>query len=189
MSVNKIIKVGVDFDGVVAYNPLRIFRAPIVSVKKNILKKNKVKFFIPETPVQKLFFKLAHEFSLLPSIGTEMLRGLSEEGELETHLVSGRYAYLNPGLYKWLKKHDLDNSFTSINPNELNEQPHLFKKRMVDKLKLDYFIEDNLDIVNYLSARTRARVMWIYNIIDKNNPYTYKYPYLKKALEAIVKNE
>lgn len=189
MGSERKIKIGVDFDGVLAYNPLRIFRAPVVLFKKKILKKSKIKFYIPKTIPEKLFFRLAHDFSIFPSIGAYSLNTLVNEGKIEAHLVSGRYAYLNPGLYKWLEEHNLRDSFMSINPNVKDEQPHLFKERTLDELQLDYFIEDNLDIVNYLSTRSKTRILWIYNILDRKKPYPDKYPYLKKALEEIVRQD
>ena len=91
-------------------------------------------------------------------------------------------------ILKLLKHYKLVDDTTTL-PDDWRE--YLFERDEAAAISelLDYFIEDNLDIVNYLSTRTKIRVMWIYNILDRNNPYIYKYPYLKKALEAIIGNE
>jgi hypothetical protein len=70
--------------------------------------------------------------------------------------------------------------------NVHDKQPHIHKLETIEELDLDYFIEDNWDIVNHLRGRSKTRVLWIYNIIDRNIDYPYKYPYLRKALEHIA---
>ena len=63
---------------------------------------------------------------------------------------------------------------------------HIYtNKELYKRKKFDYFIEDNLDIVTHVAPVSKTKVLWIYNILDRRNPYTLKYPYLKKALEQI----
>jgi hypothetical protein len=57
---------------------------------------------------------------------------------------------------------------------------------MINKLGLDYFIEDNFDIVDYLGRETKAKVLWVYNFMDRNYQYKNKFPTLRKALEKVV---
>lgn len=184
--MKKKIIVGLDFDGVVAYNPLRIVRAPITYIKRTLFQSKKIEFYIPKSPLEKLLFYVPHQLSILPSIGMNMLKEMVEKGIVEAHLVSGRYAYLDSGLRTWLKNRDVEKIFTSIHTNINDEQPHLFKEKIIRKLKLDYFIEDNLDIVEYLTPRVDTTVLWIYNIFDRNVQYKNKYPHMKQALEDIL---
>ena len=58
---------------------------------------------------------------------------------------------------------------------------------MVNKHKLAIFIEDNLDIVKHLHGRSKTKIYWIYNIVDRHYPHPYKFPYLERALEKIMK--
>jgi hypothetical protein len=182
----KKVKVGIDFDGVLAYNPLRIFRLPVSFLKGYIVPKKKSEFYIPKNPLMQFAFWVPHQMSIFPAIGADLLRKAMEQGDIEAHLVSGRYAYLHPGLIQWLKWQKMYHLFKSVNGNSLDEQPHIYKERMIKDLNLDYFIEDNLNIVEHLKTKSRARVMWIYNIFDRNYIYPHKYPYLKKALEVIL---
>jgi len=60
---------------------------------------------------------------------------------------------------------------------------------MCQKFKFDYYIEDNWDIVNSLNGKTRTKLFWIYNILDRGRKYSFKFPYLKLALEQIKRDE
>ena len=187
---SKKLRIGFDFDGVIAYNPLRILRAPVMFVRRAFTKKNDLDFPVPKNKPFKLLWALAHETSFYPSYGLAELKKLMKEGKIEAYLVTGRYSFLESSLHKWLKKHGLDGLFTGIYLNKRNQQPHKFKEEMIDKLKLDMFVEDNWDIVNYLSTQARKSgkkldVHWIYNLLDRSKPYEKKHPYLKKFLDHI----
>lgn len=182
----KPIKIGIDFDGVLAYNPFRLVRSPVTFVKRHILGVKKLEFIVPKTKVQQAVWSLLHESSIFPAMGVPLLEQLVDEGVVEAHLVTARYSFLQNSLYRWLERHKLRKLFASITINKNDEQPHLYKTRVVTQNKFDYFIEDNLDIVTHLSkGAVSTRVLWIYNILDRGFAYPYKFPYLKKALEAI----
>ena len=69
--------------------------------------------------------------------------------------------------------------------NEKDEQPHEFKERMIKELKLDIFVEDNLDIVRHLRKTTPSHIVWVYNLFDFFVHDDHRYPDLKKAVEYI----
>lgn len=184
--VKKIIQVGIDFDGVLAYNPFRVVRAPITYVKRNILGENKTRFYVPKTPLERIVWAVLHESSVFPAQGVDLLRTLVKEKKIEAHLVTARYSFLQPQLYTWINKHNIENLFSSITINEKDQQPHIYKSNIVKVKKFDYFIEDNLDIVNHMAKLHPTNVLWIYNVIDRGYPYPYKFPYLQKALEYIA---
>ncbi len=179
------IRIGVDFDGVVAYNPFRVVRAPITGFKRLFFGQRKVKFWVPQAPWQRLLWGALHESSVFPARGVELLRELSKDDRFELHLVTARYSFLHESLRRWLTKYDMHDMFDSIHINERDEQPHLYKHAKLEGLKLDYFIEDNYDIVSYLHGKTKTKVFWIYNITDRGIEYADKFPYLEKALLAI----
>lgn len=183
--VKKIIQVGIDFDGVLAYNPFRVVRAPITYVKRNVLGENKTRFYVPNTSIERLVWTLLHESSVFPAQGVSLLKTLVKEKKIEAHLVTARYSFLQPQLYAWINKHKIENLFSSITINKKDQQPHIYKSNIVQERKFDYFIEDNLDIVNHMAKQQSTHVLWIYNLIDRGYPYPYKFPYLQKALEYI----
>jgi hypothetical protein len=202
---NKIIRVGFDFDGVIAYNPFRVARSFVSFIKKEIYGIKKLNFWYPEKKWQQIFWIIVHESSVFPSKGSGLLKKLTKEGIIEAHLITARYSFLDHSLNRWLKRFGLYKLFKTININKDNEQPHLFKQKMLAKYKLDYFIEDNWDIVNFLSKKPTThnlpyyakasrskqpttKIFWIYNLMDKGVEYPYKYPYLERALENIVES-
>lgn len=188
----KKIKVGLDFDGVVAYNPFRLIRSIISFLKHDVLGIKQLNFWYPEKRWQQIFWIIVHESSIFPAKGMDLLQTLVKEGKIEAHLVTARYSFLDDHLFNWLKKNKLTHIFKTITLNKHDEQPHIFKEKMIESYGLDFFVEDNLDIVKYLHTKQETRGMkhtkiyWIYNILDRFVEYPHKFPYLEKALLDII---
>lgn len=174
---------GLDFDGVVAYNPFRIIRAPITTFKRKVLLDKRLKFFIPKNEWQIFLWKLLHESSVFPAEGTELLKEMVKNKEIEVYLITARYKCLNQNLDKWLVKHDLKRLFTQIYANINDEQPHEFKKRIITEKRCDFYVEDNLDIVSFLDRNSTIPVLWIFNIIDRR---FFKRPGFSNLKEALL---
>lgn len=185
--IKRVIKVGLDFDGVVAYNPFRIVRPIVAFLKRNFLGVKKLKFYYPKSHWQQIFWIILHNSSVFPARGTQLLKELIKDGKIEAHLITARYSFLDDHLNNWLRRYGLQHLFKSINLNKSDKQPHLFKDEIISKYKLDYYIEDNLDIVKYLNSKFGTKIYWIYNILDRWHDYPHKFPYLEKALENIIK--
>ena len=187
---SKKLRIGFDFDGVIAYNPLRVLRAPVMTVRKWFFTKEDLVFPVPQKRPFRLLWALAHETSFYPSYGLSNLKKLMEDGKIEGYLVTGRYSFLETSLSKWLKKHGLETAFKGVYLNRDNRQPHSFKEEMIKKLKLNMFVEDNWDIVTYLSQKfskssSKVDIHWIYNLLDRTKPYEKKYPHLKKFIDSL----
>lgn len=191
MADTKIIRVGLDFDGVVTYNPMRIARLLVSFVKHKIIKVKKLGFFAPKNYWQKVIFFMAVVIpSLWPANGAALLRKLSKSSEIEFYLITGRYGFVKENTISWLKRFRLLDVFKKIFINDDNLQPHEFKMNIIDKQKFDYYIEDNLDVVKFLYKNCPdIKTLWIYNIVDRNNKYVYKFPDLRRALEKIIEDE
>ena len=182
------IKIGLDFDGVVAYNPFRVIRYPVAWFKKKVLKKKGLSFFIPKTWWQKGVWMIIHGVSIFPALGSARVIEMSRSGRFEFHLITGRLGFLGRQTEGWLEEYGLRKSFASININTDCHQPHLFKEKLMKNLKLDYYVEDNLDVVEYIKNKGKAKVLWVYNIVDRGWKYENKFPSLKSALEYVEKN-
>ena len=183
--IRRKIRVGLDFDGVVAYNPFRVIRPVVAFVKTKLFGVRRLEFFYPRKRWQQILWIIAHESSIFPAYGIYLLRRMVKEETIEVHLITARFSFLDDHLNRWLVRNKLKHIFRSVNLNKQDAQPHIFKEKTVSRLKLDYFIEDNLDIVKYLSQRSGTKIFWIYNLFDRYTSYKYKYPYLKKALQDI----
>lgn len=179
------IKVGIDFDGVLAYNPFRVIRAPVTYVKRRFFGMKKTHFHIPKTRLEQAIWGILHESSVFPAQGVGLLQELIGKNLIEAHLLTARYSFLEKNLMDWLARYRMTHLFRTININRLDEQPHMYKERMIKALGFDIFIEDNWDIVEHLQGKTGTKVYWIYNITDKSQAYPHKYPYLEKALRDV----
>lgn len=179
-------RIGLDFDGVVAYNPARIIRPYVKWFKAKLLRKRRLSFMVPQSPLMKMAWIVMHESSVFPAKGLSLLKEAAKREDIEFYLITGRFPILERSLNRWIKRNKAEKIFKSIHINRDVEQPHEFKLKMINKLKLDYFVEDNWDIVDFLKNKTQAKVMWIFNVADRNKDYEHKFPYLEKALLKIL---
>lgn len=180
------LRVGFDFDGVIAYSPTRLLRAPISFIKRKILKKKGVSFFVPKNKWHKIVWAIIFGPSVFAEKGTYLIKEYAISHDL--YLITGRFDFLEISMMKWLKKYDLEKCFKNIFVNRDKKQPHEFKKVLINKLRLDYFVEDNWDAVEFLDMNCpKTKILWIYNIVDRNISYKYKFPHLESALNYVKK--
>lgn len=185
--MNRPIKVGFDLDGVLLYNPARVFR-PITLKIKSILgvrRSEKTSFYIPNSNIEKLIWHIVHWSSLFIASGYKNIGHLGNNNKMHSYIVTSRFDCLKNDFQSWLKKMNAKSVFKATYHNKFNLQPHIFKTKMINNLKLDYFIEDNWDIVKYLNENTKAKILWITNILDKSIPYDLKFNSLKDALKFL----
>lgn len=175
----KILKVGFDLDGVILYNPIRIFRGAakkfLKPLKSFFLHQEKDSFYFPKSNLEKFLWKILHKTSFRINKGYEDLKILSKNRKIKFYLITGRYGFLKKDYENWLKKISADKTFTECYLNKDNLQPNQFKEKMIKKLKLDMYVEDNLDIIEKLNSHTKAKILWITNIADKRIPYQLKF--------------
>lgn len=193
--------VGFDFDGVIIYNPLHIARAPIAWFKRKFLRLNKTSFYKPKNKFQLFIWKLLFLISIPATDGLKEIQKLKNEGKIYPILLTGRFDLSQKKLRKILKKIGFPNLFSEIITNDKNEQPHVFKERLIQEKKMQVYIEDNIDIVLHLnktipryhsrengnpnSSTPRCQIYWIYNIIDRRFNYFPKFPTLKTAVKNL----
>ena len=194
----KILKVGFDLDGVLLYNPARLFR-PIIALikrKKIIINRNHLEFYVPKPGLGQFFWELLHKSSMWLAPGFNEIEELKKAKKIEAYLITGRFGHLQENYEMWRKKMNADSLFMKSFMNSSDEQPHLFKERLIRELKLDYFIEDNWDIVRYLASRFNqsrqekkaVKIIWLSNIFDFKISYPYKVKSLKQAI-SLIKSE
>lgn len=184
--MSKVIRIGLDFDGVVVYDPVRVARALVKWFKRRVLRKAKLSFFVPKNKWQELVWRVAFGASIFPANGVDKLKKMAGDPQYEFYLITGRFGFLDKHIFDWLKNNHLERTFKKVYINDNTGQPHLFKERIIDELKLDYFVEDNLDVVLYLANKVKTRILWVYNIFDRSKNYQHKFPYLGKALDEIA---
>lgn len=180
--------VGVDFDGVITQNPLRAARVFVAIVKHRVLKIKKLSFFVPKGKLQRFIYYLGVIApNIWPAEGIELLKEMSATGSYNFVLVTGRYGFVEKQTMEWIKKYKLTSSFKKIYINRRQEQPHEFKRRVIEEERFDYYIEDNWDIVKRLSDTFKTKIFWISNFLDMRRSYAYKFSSLQLALMQIKK--
>ena len=190
--MKKILKVGFDLDGVILYNPIRFVR-PIAKLlkplKSFILKQKEEFFYYPESKVEQFLFRLLHKTSFMADPALKDIELLVKSKKIKAYIITGRYSFLKKDYKVWLKKINADSIFEKCYQNKDDLQPNEFKEKMIKKLNLDIYIEDNLDIVQKLNHHTNAKIFWITNILDKYISYQYKFRNLKEALQNLPKSK
>lgn len=182
------LRVGFDLDGVILYNPARIIRPLIAIAKKIFLKKKELKFYYPKTNWEKFMWYLFHKSSIFVASGFDEIKEMAKKDQIEAYVITGRYSFLKKDFEKWIQKAGIQNVFRGHYYNKNDEQPHLFKEKMIKKLKLDLFVEDNWDIVKHLKDKlNQTKTIWIYNIFDRGINYKDKLPHLRRVAEELKK--
>lgn len=181
------LRVGFDFDGVILYNPLRVIRPLMAYLKlKKVVKRDQLVFFTPHTSWQSAVWWLAHQSSLFPAQGLRELRPLIATGQIEAHLITGRYPQLAADVHRKLRLFGLTDIFTSVNTMPTVQQPHMFKEEMIRHLKLDIFVEDNYDIAAYLTGKSTAELFWVSNALDKHIVFARKFDSVQSVVTELA---
>ncbi len=184
------MNIGFDLDKVFINYPPFIPAELINWLYKNHRKKQ-LSYRIPTTSIERFIRKISHISLFRPKINENVLFINNFAHSLNPHrryLISSRYSFLNNLTYKLLKKYGLYSCFNFIYLNTQDEQPHLFKARLIKKLKIDIFIDDDLELLTYLKkCYPKMKLFW-YKLGDMDkisdgiiqiNNLEKIYPYLK----------
>lgn len=133
---------------------------------------------MPSKSEQFLRLLIHHPFLRKPiKENIEFVKKLAGENNHTYYLISSRFGFLKKTTEKLVKKYGIDKIFKSLHFNFLNEQPHLFKDRLIRKLKIDSYIDDDLPLLNFLADKhPKTKFFWLNKKISKP---------LKKNLFAI----
>jgi len=164
----KKIKIGVDLDGVIIGKP---FFVPKDLMEWLVRSHNnsKTKYRFPKLKAEIYLRKKSHHWLLRPPIrkNLEAIKKLAKKKNIEIYVISGRYGFLKEKTQFWLKKHQIKNLFKAIFINLENEQPHLFKEKILKKLNLDYFFDDDPIIIKHLKIQAKNTKLYLVEKSDE----------------------
>lgn len=167
------MKIGFDLDRVFINYPPLIPPSLIDWLYQNHQSK-KLSYRFPHSSLERLFRRLTHFYLLRPKIekNIHLIQNFPRNPHHHSlYLVSSRYQFLEDLTNKILKRYDLTPFFSSIHLNTKNEQPHFFKKRIINKLQLNLFIDDDLELLGYLKKHCpKIKLLW-YNPAKKTTPH------------------
>ena len=156
------MKIGFDFDKVFVDYPPFIPDLVIDYLYKNH-KKSKEKYRYPGPVEQQLRIASHHPLLRRPiKRNVEVLKIISKNKNNQIFLVSSRFSFLSKRTEQWLKHYGMKKFFKELYFNYENRQPHEFKYQKIKNLKLDYYIDDDLDLLTYLASKKLAsKLFWL----------------------------
>lgn len=152
--MQKRIRIGFDLDGVVIDKP---FFVPQILLERLVRKKtdHQLLYRYPQSSIERQIRIASHHPILRPPItkNINLIKELYKSKKYTLYVISSRYNFLEQRTKEWFKYYKLRKFFKDIHINLDNEQPHLFKERMIKKLKLSVFIDDDKPLLEYLKKK------------------------------------
>ena len=161
----KIKKIAFDLDGVIIDKPPLIPKKLLERLFRG-KNKNGLYYRFPHSKLEQKIRKISHFYLLRPPIrkNIEFIRQLAQDKKNELYAVSGRYSFLEKETDIWLEKRKIKNLFKKIFINLENEQPHLFKERILKEIKVDIFVDDDLLLTRYIRERTNKTKIFCFPV-------------------------
>lgn len=149
----KIIKIGLDLDGVIIDKPPIIPKSLLEWLVRSH-KSRRLAYRYPRFVLERALRWLTHHPFFRPPIkeNLELIKKF-KRNSYQLYVISGRYSFLEGRTKQWLHHYHLENYFEGVFINLKNEQPHLFKEKKIKELDIDLFIDDDLPICEYLSPK------------------------------------
>jgi len=156
-------KVFIDYPPLLPYGLIDFLYKGTVVFKKGKAKNDKLHYRFPGVVEQKI--RIISHYSIFRNPIKEnigVLRKISGRGGNKTYLVSSRFSFLKTKTEEILKKYDLNKYFDGIYFNFEDKQPHLFKEQTIKNLKIDTYIDDDLDLSLYLAQKMpNLTIYWV----------------------------
>lgn len=106
-----------------------------------------------------------------PPINQNMdyVKNLALANKNKYYLISSRFNFLRKRTENLIKHYKLNKIFNAMYFNYSDYQPHEFKNEMIKKLNLDMYIDDDLQLLEYLTDKNpKTRFFWLNKKISKS---------------------
>src|SRR6266568_1092980 len=157
------MRIGFDLDKIFINTPPFL---PLVVINKFYKARDNgvLLYRIPSRTEQLLLRKPSHLPILRQPIqqNFSFLKDLAKDKNNHLYLISSRFKFLEPETNRLVKKYGLDTIFDELYFNYENKQPHEFKNEVLQKLKLDMFVDDDLSLVRYVANdNPKTKFFWL----------------------------
>lgn len=163
------MNIGFDFDRVLVNYPPFV-PAWLIDWLYRRHDKKELTYRIPRSKGEQLLRKVSHFHLFRPKIqdNIEFVCHFPHNPHAHNlYLISSRYKFLENITHKLLRRYGLKDTFCSVNLNTKNEQPHFFKEKAIKRLKINLYIDDDLDLLKYLHKTCpQTKFIW-YNPTHK----------------------
>jgi len=158
----RIIKIGVDLDGVIARHSLGGFWVILRKLKERLLKTtHSQKWYYPSTFLEKFAWKVINWLRIPFADKDGFFASLAGGNKAKFYLVTSRFKFLEKLTADWLKKYHLDQYFAEVLINNKDINPLIFKTEIIKERGLDFFIDDDLEVIDYLKKNIGAKLFWV----------------------------
>ncbi|OGH19075.1 MAG: hypothetical protein A3F31_01105 [Candidatus Levybacteria bacterium RIFCSPHIGHO2_12_FULL_38_12] len=178
------MNIGFDLDGIFIDKPPFV---PKVIIERLYKKKNgAIKYRIPGR-FEQIVRKISHAKLFRPAIkqNIKYLHKIHKFNSHRCYLISGRFGFIQKQTDHILNAYKISNVFYKRCVNLQSKQPHLFKNEMLKKLKIKKFVDDDLDLLIFLSKKNPSITFYWLN--EKENKKLSKNLFAIKNLQNILK--
>ena len=91
------------------------------------------------------------------------IRELAHKKGYSLFLISSRFGFLQEITNQILKRYGIDAIFQKMYLNYDNEQPHIFKDKVIKKEKISLFVDDDLYLLKFLARENKKITFFWYN--------------------------
>ncbi len=158
------MNIGFDLDGIFVSLPPIL---PTWVIERLYREKNQKKLhYRMPGEIEKRIRILSHVSILRPPLTKNILfaKNLSRNEKYTFFLVSSRFGFLKEQTEKIVKNYGIDSIFDKIYFNYDNEQPHIFKNRVIKKMKISLFVDDDIYLLRFLAKENpQTKFFWLNN--------------------------
>jgi hypothetical protein len=146
------MKIGFDFDKIFVNYPVFLPETLVNFLYKN--HNGKLSYRIPGRLEQRIrIFTHNPTFRQPIKKNMQVLENLASDPNQELYLISGRFGFLKQTTENWINKYSIHSLFKELHFNFENEQPHLEKDRIIKKIGIQKFVDDDNDLLTYLAKK------------------------------------
>ena len=162
------MNIGFDLDKIFIQYPPFIPEILIDKAYKRMLD-GKLKYRVPPKPEQ-LLRSFLHQPIFRQPIKNNIafVKKLTKQNSNKHYLISGRFGFLKSRTNQIIKKHGFDKIFDGLYFNYSNNQPHLFKNEIIKKLRIDLYVDDDLQLLEHLCKdNPKIKFFWLNKNVSK----------------------
>lgn len=155
------MNIGFDLDKIFIDTPPLIPKKLIEKLYKK--KDNGILLYRIPGRTEQIFRMLTHWDIFRPPLkeNLDFLESLPRDNN-KLYLISSRFKFLESKTQNLIKKYSFDKIFSGMYFNFKNDQPHLFKNKIIKDLRLDLYIDDDLSLLEYVAKHNpKTKFFWL----------------------------
>ncbi len=156
------MNIGFDLDGIFVSLP-PILPAWVIERLYREKNQKKLHYRIPGE-MEKRIRIFSHASIFRPPLKKNILfaKSLSRSKKYTFFLISSRFGFLKEQTEKIVKNYGIESIFDKIYFNYDNEQPHIFKNKVIKEMKISLFVDDDIYLLRFLAKENpQTKFFWL----------------------------